>query len=84
MVKAGHVDAVLIMKLDRFSRSAKDLAEMVELFNRRNVALVSLTRSIDTKTTASELLINITTSVSPWKRRAIAERTRGALDYKHQ
>ncbi len=82
MVKAGHVDAVLIMKLDRFTRSVKDLAEMVELFNRRNVALVSLTESIDTKTAAGELSMNITTSVSQWERRAIGERTRAALDYK--
>jgi site-specific DNA recombinase len=82
MVKANAVDVVLIMKLDRFTRSVKDLAEMVELFNRRNVSLVSLTESIDTRTAAGELSMNITTSVSQWERRAIGERTKTALDYK--
>ena len=82
MVTDAAVDAVIIMKLDRFTRSVKDLADMVSLFNRRNVALISLSESIDTKTAAGELSMNITTSVSQWERRAIGERTKAALDYK--
>src|SRR5215510_13310545 len=82
MVKAGTVDAVIIMKLDRFTRSVKDLADVMELFNRHNVALISLTDSIDTTTAAAELSMNITTSVSQWERKAIGERTGAVMDFK--
>jgi site-specific DNA recombinase len=82
MVKAGQVDAVIIMKLDRFTRSVKDLADVMELFNKHNVALISLTESIDTKTAAGELSMNITTSVSQWERKAIGERTQAVMDFK--
>jgi site-specific DNA recombinase len=82
MVTAKRVDVVIIIKLDRFTRSVKDLAVMVELFNSKGVALVSLTESLDTKSASGELSMNITTSVSQWERRAIGERTKTALDYK--
>lgn len=82
MVRQRAVDAVIVMKLDRFTRSVKDLADIMELFNSRNVALLSVTEMVDTRTANGELSLNIATSVSQWERRAIGERTQLALDYK--
>jgi site-specific DNA recombinase len=82
MVRAQSVSAVIVMKLDRFTRSVKDLASILEMFNRYDVALISVTESLDTKTASGELSMNIATSVSQWERRAIGERTRSALEYK--
>jgi hypothetical protein len=42
LVDAGAVDIVIIAKLDRLSRSLKDLAELLERFTRRGVSLVSM------------------------------------------
>src|SRR5580658_795207 len=42
LVDAGKVKAVIVPKLDRLTRSVKDLCELLERFERRGVALVSV------------------------------------------
>jgi DNA invertase Pin-like site-specific DNA recombinase len=41
LVDAGAVNVVIIAKLDRLTRSVKDLAELLERFNRRGVSLTT-------------------------------------------
>jgi len=82
LVDAGAVDAVIIAKLDRLTRSVKDLAELLERFTRRGVSLVSVAESLDTGTAAGRLVLNIMVSVSQWEREAIGERTRDAMHHK--
>jgi site-specific DNA recombinase len=45
---AGNVKAVFVAKLDRLTRSVRDLCELLERFERRGVALVSAAESLDT------------------------------------
>jgi site-specific DNA recombinase len=82
LVDAGAVDTVIIAKLDRLTRSVKDLAELLERFTRRGVSLVSVAESLDTGTAAGRLVLNIMVSVSQWEREAIGERTRDAMHHK--
>lgn len=82
VVEAGAVDAIIIAKLDRLTRSVKDLAELLERFTRRGVSLVSVAESLDTGTAAGRLGLNIMTAVSQWEREAIGERTRDAMHHK--
>ena len=82
MVRAGTIDMVIVAKLDRLTRSVKDLAVLLELFQRRNVALVSVAEALDTGSAAGRLLLNIMVSVSQWEREAIGERTRDAMRHK--
>ena len=42
MVDKRQVQAVIIAKLDRLTRSVKDLCELLECFERRGVALISV------------------------------------------
>jgi DNA invertase Pin-like site-specific DNA recombinase len=79
LVDARKVDVVIIAKLDRLTRSVKDLALLLERFTRRGVALVSMAESLDTNTAAGRLVLNIMVSVSQWEREAIGERTRDAM-----
>jgi site-specific DNA recombinase len=79
LVDARKVDTVIIAKLDRLTRSVKDLALLLERFTRRGVALVSVAESLDTNTAAGRLVLNIMVSVSQWEREAIGERTRDAM-----
>jgi hypothetical protein len=67
---------VIIAKLDRLTRSVKDLSELLERFQRRGVALVSVAESLDTGSAAGRLA-----AVSQWEREAIGERTRDALQH---
>jgi len=81
-VDAGAVHTVIIAKLDRLTRSVKDLAELLERFTRHGVSLVSVAESLDTGSAAGRLVLNIMTAVSQWEREAIGERTRDALAHK--
>jgi site-specific DNA recombinase len=82
MVDAGKVQTVIIAKLDRLTRNVRDLCELLERFERRGVALVSVAESLDTGSAAGRLVLNIMAAVSQWEREAIGERTRDALRHK--
>jgi site-specific DNA recombinase len=82
LVDAGAVDVVIIAKLDRLTRSVADLAELLKRFERRGVSLVSVADSLDTRSAAGRLVLNIMVSVSQWEREAIGERTRDAMSHK--
>lgn len=82
LVDAGAVDTVIIAKLDRLTRSVKDLADLLARFQKRGVSLVSVAESLDTGSAAGRLVLNIMVSVSQWEREAIGERTRDAMQHK--
>src|SRR5215468_3017234 len=82
LVNAGKLDAVVVAKLDRLTRSVKDLCGLLELFEKRKVALISVAESLDTGSAAGRLVITIMAAVSQWEREAIGERTRDALRHK--
>src|SRR5579863_4159909 len=82
LVDGKKVQSVIIAKLDRLTRSVKDLCELLERFERRGVALISVAESLDTSSAAGRLVLNIMTAVSQWEREAIGERTRDALCHK--
>src|SRR5882762_8041693 len=84
LVDAGEVQTVIIAKLDRLTRSVKDLCTLLERFTRRGVALVSVAESLDTGSAAGRLVLNIMTAVSQWEREAIGERTRDAMSHKRR
>src|SRR5437868_4547573 len=82
LVDARQVQAVIVAKLDRLTRSVKDLCTLLELFEKRGVGLISVAESLDTTTAAGRLVITIMGAVSQWEREAIGERTREALRHK--
>jgi site-specific DNA recombinase len=82
LVESGAVNTVIVAKLDRLTRSVKDLATLLERFQKRGVSLVSVAESLDTGSAAGRLVLNIMVSVSQWEREAIGERTRDAMRHK--
>ena len=81
-VEAGEVDAVIIYKLDRLTRSVADLDRFIRLLNKKDIALISVKDSIDTKTAGGRMVLNVLASISQWEREAIGERTADALRHK--
>jgi len=75
------VDAIIVYKLDRLTRSVVDLNRLLELFDKHDVALVSLVESLDATSAAGRLMLNLLASVSQWEREVIGERTRDAMAY---
>jgi site-specific DNA recombinase len=45
-VHAGKVASVVVLKLDRLTRSVRDLTDLLELFAKTGTALLSLTESL--------------------------------------
>lgn len=82
MIERKEVDAVVILKLDRLTRSVKDLGFITELINKTGVALVSVQDSINTSTAAGRLVLNVLGSVAQWERESNGERVKAAMSVK--
>lgn len=81
-VSSGATSSIVVLKLDRLTRSMRDLSELLHLFDRNNTALVSVSESLDTASAAGRLMVNVLGSVAQWEREAISERTAFALAHK--
>jgi len=79
---AGEVDALLVVKLDRLTRSVVDLGTLVDRCNKQGWALLSVGEQIDTRTAAGRMVLNILATISQWEREIIGERTAAAMAYK--
>lgn len=67
-------DVVLVYKLDRLSRSVADINELLQTFEKNEVAFKSATEPYDTTTAQGKLLINIFASLAQFEREQLAER----------
>ena len=79
MVKAGRVKTVLIAKLDRLTRSIRDFCELMNLFNKHDVTVISNAETLDTGSAAGRMLINVLVVFSEFERESTGERTREVL-----
>jgi site-specific DNA recombinase len=82
MLRRREVDALVVMKLDRLTRSVRDLGALIEDQFSGRTALLSVSEQIDTRSAAGRLVLNILGSVAQWEREAIGERTASALRFK--
>jgi site-specific DNA recombinase len=78
-IDAGKIDAVVVYKVDRLSRSLLDFARMLEAFERRQVSFVSVTQQFNTATSMGRLILNVLLSFAQFERDMIAERTRDKM-----
>lgn len=86
MVDSGEADALLVYKLDRLTRSVRDLGVLLDHFpaGTGKPALLSVTEQVDTRTASGRMVLNILTSVAQWERETIVERTTMALRHKKE
>jgi DNA invertase Pin-like site-specific DNA recombinase len=78
-LEAGDAAGLVVVKLDRLTRSVRDLGELVDRYFASRFSLLSLSDSIDTRTASGRLVLHVLGAVSQWEREATAERTRDAL-----
>ena len=72
-------DTIVIESLSRLGRSVKNLAELMEVLNSRNIRLVSLKETIDTTSSTGRLLFTILSSLAQFERDVLVERTQEGL-----
>ena len=72
-------DTLVVWRLDRLSRSLKDLIEMVTLLESKDIGLKSLQESIDTSSSSGKLVFHIFGALAEFERNLIRERTQAGL-----
>lgn len=73
-------NAVLVYKLDRFSRSLKDLILTIEKLKEWQVDFISLQDKIETASASGKLMFHIISAFAEFERDIISERTRFGMN----
>lgn len=79
-VAAGHINAVLVWKLNRLGRNALGVLRAVEAFEQAGVRLICITESFDTSTPAGRLQLNMLAGIAQFDRDNILENTAEGMD----
>lgn len=72
-------DTLVIWRLDRLSRSLKDLIEMVKVLESNSIGLKSLQESIDTTSSSGMLIFHVFGALAEFERNLTRERTQAGL-----
>jgi DNA invertase Pin-like site-specific DNA recombinase len=81
-VRQKKVDIVLVWKLDRLSRSLKELVETMDFFNAMNIRFISYTQAqFDTTTSIGKMMFAVFGAIAEFEKDLISERTKLKLQY---
>lgn len=78
-ISARKVDAVVVYKVDRLTRSLADFAKIVEVFDAHGVSFVSVTQQFNTTTSMGRLTLNMLLSFAQFEREVTGERIRDKI-----
>jgi DNA invertase Pin-like site-specific DNA recombinase len=78
-IDQGLVDAVVVYKVDRLTRSLADFAKMVEVFDAHGVSFVAVTQQFNTTTSMGRLTLNVLLSFAQFEREVTGERIRDKI-----
>lgn len=78
-VRKGGIDLVLVTKLDRAFRSAKDTYDTLAYLDSHKVGFIATTQPIDTSTSTGKLLLGVLAAVAEFEKALIVERTKEGL-----
>ena len=73
-------DVVVVWKLDRLSRSLKDMLVILERIDQAGAGFKSLTEAIDTTNAAGRMMMQMVGSFAAFEREMIRERTKAGLE----
>ena len=78
-IEAGHVDVVVVYKVDRLTRSLPDFARIVTVLDKVEASFVSVTQAFNTTTSMGRLTLNVLLSFAQFEREVTAERIRDKI-----
>lgn len=81
-LQQGTASALVTLKLDRLSRSTRDVLELSDLFEREEWSLHSICERLDTSTASGRFVLTILAALAQMEREQIGERTSLALQLK--
>ena len=80
--EAGKFSAIFIYKLDRFSRSIKDLILTIDKLKELRIDFVSLQDKIETASASGKLMFHIISAFAEFERNIIGDRTKFGMERK--
>ena len=78
---AFEAHGILVVKLDRLTRSVRDLLTLIDNYFGSDYALLSAGEAIDTRSAAGRMLLKLLTTIGEWEREAIGERTSAVMQH---
>ncbi|GGA32064.1 recombinase family protein [Psychrobacillus lasiicapitis] len=81
-VKTGKIKMILVYRLDRFTRSVRDLHTMLDILENYNCKFRSATEMYDTSTAMGRMFIGLVALLAQWETENMSERIIFALDKK--
>src|ERR1700738_795226 len=73
-------DVLVVWKLDRLSRSLRDVLTIMERLQERKAGFRSLTEAVDTTTPAGRMMMQMVGSFAEFERAMLKQRTKAGLD----
>lgn len=78
-IEVGHVDIVVIYKIDRLTRSLTDFAKLIDQFDAQGISVVAVTQPFNTTTSMGRLTLNVLLSFAQFEREITGERIRDKI-----
>src|SRR3954453_22876982 len=78
-IEAGRIDAVVVYKIDRLTRSLAGFAKLVEAFDAKSISFVAVTQQFNTTTSMGRLTLNVLLSFAQFERELSSERVRDKI-----
>ena len=79
-VQAGKITKIVVWRIDRLGRTAKELTELFSDLQDRAIGLVSLREGIDLATPAGRMMANVIASVAQFETELRSERQRAGIE----
>lgn len=77
---AREGDTIYIHDFSRLARSTKDLLELIEIFNKKGITLVSNKENIDSNTPTGKLMLTMIGAIAEFERANLLERQREGIE----
>ncbi|MGM0853110.1 MAG: recombinase family protein [Bacillota bacterium] len=81
-IEQNLIDCVLVYRLDRLTRSVRDLYNILETFDNYDCKFKSATEVYDTTTAMGRMFITIVAALAQWERENTGERIRMGMEQK--
>ena len=78
-ITQGHVDVVMVYRLDRLSRNVRDIYDFLDTIKNKGVAFVSVTEGFDTTTAMGRAMLGVAAVFAQLTREMISENTKDGL-----